>query len=115
MSDYIFDLDRFSSFEGKTGPYLQYQAVRIKSILRKAAEQGFKTGPMIPPEVEVERSLLLELLQFGAFTERSIEARSTTPPRRVRLPSGPLASPASMTSAISSPSPIQRDSHPGSG
>ena len=40
VSDYVFDLDRFSSFEGKTGPYLQYAAVRIKSILRKAAEAG---------------------------------------------------------------------------
>ncbi len=35
-SDYIFDLDRMTSFEGKTGPYLLYQAVRIKSLLRKA-------------------------------------------------------------------------------
>jgi len=76
VSDYIFDLDRFSSFEGKTGPYLQYQAVRIKSILRKATEQSLQTGPMIPPEVEAERSLILELLQLGAHIERSIESRS---------------------------------------
>ncbi|HRO03710.1 MAG TPA: arginine--tRNA ligase, partial [Terricaulis sp.] len=40
-TSYVFDLDRFMSFEGKTGPYLLYQAVRIKSILRKAEEQGF--------------------------------------------------------------------------
>ncbi|MEA2058609.1 MAG: arginine--tRNA ligase, partial [Actinomycetota bacterium] len=39
-SNYIFDLDRFTSFEGKTGPYLQYGAVRIQSILRRAAERG---------------------------------------------------------------------------
>ena len=37
---YVFDLDRFMSFEGKTGPYLLYQAVRIKSLLRKAADRG---------------------------------------------------------------------------
>lgn len=36
--DYIFDLDSFMSFEGKTGPYLQYTAVRIKSVLQKAGE-----------------------------------------------------------------------------
>lgn len=36
QSDYVFDLDRMTSFEGKTGPYLLYQAVRIKSLLRKA-------------------------------------------------------------------------------
>lgn len=37
QSDYIFDIDRMTGFEGKTGPYLLYQAVRIKSLLRKAA------------------------------------------------------------------------------
>lgn len=36
QSDYVFDLDRLTSFEGKTGPYILYQAVRIKSLLRKA-------------------------------------------------------------------------------
>lgn len=40
ISDYVFDLDRFMQFEGKTGPYLLYQTVRIKSLLRKAADQG---------------------------------------------------------------------------
>jgi hypothetical protein len=44
-TSYVFDLDRFTSFEGKTGPYLLYQSVRIKSILRKAAEQKVVSGP----------------------------------------------------------------------
>ncbi len=44
IADYVFDLDRMTAFEGKTGPYLLYQAVRIKSLLRKAEEQGFKTA-----------------------------------------------------------------------
>src|SRR5205085_4321469 len=39
-TSYVFDLDRFTSFEGKTGPYLLYQAVRVKSLLRKAGEEG---------------------------------------------------------------------------
>jgi arginyl-tRNA synthetase len=38
QADYIFDLERLTSFEGKTGPYILYQAVRIKSLLRKAGE-----------------------------------------------------------------------------
>lgn len=42
--DYIFDLDRMISFEGKTGPYLLYQAVRIKSLLRKAEAQEDRPG-----------------------------------------------------------------------
>ena len=41
ISNYIFDLSRFTRFEGKTGPYLQYAAVRIQSILRKAEGEDF--------------------------------------------------------------------------
>ncbi len=60
-SDYLFDLARFTRFEGKTGPYLQYAAVRIQSILRKADEEKFtRANPLIrSPE---ERRLLLVLL-----------------------------------------------------
>jgi arginyl-tRNA synthetase len=63
-TDYVFDLERFSKFEGKTGPYLQYAAVRIQSMLRKAREQGFETGvPAInSPE---ERKLILQLMSLG--------------------------------------------------
>ncbi|NIR36209.1 MAG: arginine--tRNA ligase, partial [Actinobacteria bacterium] len=63
-SDYIFDLDRFASFEGKTGPYLQYAAVRISSILRNADERGVVSGPLVAPTVEPERDLMLAVLRF---------------------------------------------------
>lgn len=62
-TSYVFDLDRFTSFEGKTGPYLLYQTVRIKSILRKAAEQSAKAGPVIAAE-PAERDLTLLLDAF---------------------------------------------------
>lgn len=75
-SDYVFDLDRFSSFEGKTGPYLQYAAVRIKSILRKAAEQGLKPGPTAAPTLDVERGLTLDLLHLPEVIDRSIALRA---------------------------------------
>jgi arginyl-tRNA synthetase len=60
-TDYVFDLERFSTFEGKTGPYLQYAAVRIRSILRKAEARGMTLGaPAIhSPQ---ERALVLRLL-----------------------------------------------------
>jgi arginyl-tRNA synthetase len=63
LTDYVFDLERFSRFEGKTGPYLQYAAVRIQSILRRAAGEGFVVGePAIrSPE---ERALILQLLML---------------------------------------------------
>jgi arginyl-tRNA synthetase len=60
VANYVFDLDRFMRFEGKTGPYLQYAAVRIKSILRKAEAQGERPGKILPPEPG-ERDLLLAL------------------------------------------------------
>src|SRR5690606_23309261 len=43
-ADYVFDIERFTKFEGRTGSYLLYAAVRIKSILRKASERGFAPG-----------------------------------------------------------------------
>jgi arginyl-tRNA synthetase len=68
-TSYVFDLDRFTSFEGKTGPYLLYQSVRIKSILRKAAEQGHASGPITVAE-PAERDLTLLLDAFeGALAE----------------------------------------------
>lgn len=75
-SDYIFDLDRFSSFEGKTGPYLQYAAVRIKSILAKAEERGFEPGELVPPAGQVERDLILELLRLPEVVQRAIDLRA---------------------------------------
>jgi arginyl-tRNA synthetase len=75
-SDYILDLERFGSFEGKTGPYLQYAAVRIKSILRKAEEKGLSPGTMIEPQVDVERELVLELLNFPEVIDRAIDLRA---------------------------------------
>ncbi|MGD2102987.1 MAG: arginine--tRNA ligase [Acidimicrobiia bacterium] len=76
VSDYVLDLDRFSSFEGKTGPYLQYAAVRIKSILRKAVGQGLKPGEIIPPSIDAERDLMLELLKLPEVVERAIDLRA---------------------------------------
>ncbi len=58
-TDYIFDLERFSRFEGKTGPYLQYAAVRIRSILRKAKSEQAGHTIMRSPE---ERAVILQLL-----------------------------------------------------
>lgn len=68
-TSYVFDLDRFTSFEGKTGPYLLYQSVRIKSVLRKAAEAGATAGEIIIGE-PAERDLAMLLDAFeGALSE----------------------------------------------
>lgn len=62
-ASYVFDLDRFTSFEGKTGPYLLYQAVRIKSLLRKAAAENALPGVVAISE-PAERELTLVLDSF---------------------------------------------------
>lgn len=74
MTNYVFDLDRFTSFEGKTGPYLLYAAVRVKSVLRKAAETGHLPDAVSVHE-ETERALVLQLDGFGAALLGSREKR----------------------------------------
>ena len=63
-TNYIFDLERFTSFEGKTGPYLLYASVRIKSILRKAKELGVASGEIMPA-AQAEKNLVLTLDSFN--------------------------------------------------
>ena len=65
--DYIFDVDRFTSFEGNTGPYILYTIVRIKSILNKYQENGGSLeGLKILPAVDVyEKALMLQVLKFN--------------------------------------------------
>ncbi|MBP5281920.1 MAG: arginine--tRNA ligase [Lachnospiraceae bacterium] len=69
--DYIFDLDRFTSFEGDTGPYLLYTIVRIKSILTKFAEQGgdMSVAKIGEAQSDSEKALMMQLAQFNAMME----------------------------------------------
>jgi arginyl-tRNA synthetase len=69
--DYIFDIDRMTAFEGKTGPYLLYQAVRIKSLLAKAKEQGFEPSENLKIE-EGDRPLALLLTEFPDAFELAV-------------------------------------------
>ncbi len=73
--DYIFDMDRFTSFEGDTGPYILYTIVRIKSILNKYAEQGGILADAVIGEAVngSEKSLMLEVAKFNATIEAAYE------------------------------------------
>ena len=75
-SNYTFDLRRFTSLEGKTGPYLQMAAVRMGSILDRAAAAGFVSGPPMPPAVEIERRLMLRMLQVPEVIDRALDLRA---------------------------------------
>jgi len=72
-ADYVFDLERFSQFEGNTGPYLLYAAVRMKSILRKASESGLLPGKILPALGQPEQQLILELLKFPDVLARAYQ------------------------------------------
>jgi arginyl-tRNA synthetase len=74
-TSYVFDLDRFMSFEGKTGPYLLYAVVRIRSILRKAADQKLAPGK-IQIAHSAERALALALDGFESALAGSYERRA---------------------------------------
>ncbi len=73
--DYIFDIDRFTSFEGNTGPYILYTIVRIKSILNKYHGLGKdETGALIEAaHSKSEKDLMMELAKFNAMMENAFE------------------------------------------
>jgi len=74
-NDYIFDPEKFTRFEGRTGAYLCYAAVRIKSILRNAGEKGFQPGKIIPASLPAERALQLQLALLPDAIASAAEAR----------------------------------------
>ena len=74
-TSYVFDLDRFTSFEGKTGPYLLYQAVRVKSLLRRAADEGLVAGDIVIGE-PAERELALTLDAFQQAVSEAYEKKA---------------------------------------
>ena len=65
--DYVFDVDRFTSFEGNTGPYILYTIVRIKSILGKYQQDGGIIEDLKLQEAtnESEKALMLEIAKFN--------------------------------------------------
>ena len=65
--DYIFDVDRFTSFEGNTGPYILYTIARINSILKKYQDtcENTENGEILPPSAEPEKTLMLALSRYS--------------------------------------------------
>ena len=73
--DYIFDIERFASFEGNTGPYILYTIVRIKSILNRANMTDMNKAILVP-QSETERNLMLQLIKFNEVIELSFRDRA---------------------------------------
>jgi arginyl-tRNA synthetase len=72
--DYVFDIDRFTSFEGDTGPYILYTIVRIKSILAKYEQQGGTPdrSKLSPAQGESEKNLQMMLSGFASMMEGAV-------------------------------------------
>lgn len=73
--DYIFDIDKFTSFEGDTGPYILYTIVRIKSILAKAKEQGEDLTNLTLKEADADsqKALMMTIARFNAMMENAYD------------------------------------------
>ena len=76
--DYIFDIERFTSFEGNTGPYILYTTVRIKSILSRYQEEGgdLMDTMIQKPAGESEKALMLEAAKFNGVIVNAFEEKA---------------------------------------
>lgn len=72
-TDYIFDLEKFCSFEGKTGPYILYSMVRIKSILNKVDYKSFSIHDIYS---DSERKIYVKLLSLSKILNKSYNEKT---------------------------------------
>ena len=75
-TDYVFDINKFSDLEGKTGPYLLYSTIRMKSLLNKANNQGIEYLKINTIDSEYDRSIMLNLLNLPIALTKSYESKS---------------------------------------
>lgn len=73
-TDVVFDVEKFSDLEGKTGPYLLYSTIRMKSLLKKAEDIPYKEIKTITGETE--KNIALTLLELPTILDKSLESRS---------------------------------------
>ena len=76
--DYVFDTERFTSFEGNTGPYILYTIVRIKSILARYVEEGgsLQGNVLMPAASDSEKALMLETARFNSVVDNAFEEKA---------------------------------------
>lgn len=77
--DYVFDLDRFTSFEGNTGPYIMYTIVRIKSLLAKVAQNAIEVDEQVsilPASDKSSTDVMLSLSKWGEIVQAAYEEQA---------------------------------------
>ena len=75
-TDYIFDINKFTDLEGKTGPYLLYSTIRIKSLLKKAKEENIQFSEYNTLTNNTDREVILTLLTLPLILKRSYDSKS---------------------------------------
>lgn len=73
-TDYIFELEKFADLEGKTGPYLLYSTIRMKSLLNKAKDIHYNNATKITSQTE--KNIILSLLELSTVIDKSLESKS---------------------------------------
>ena len=73
-TDYIFEIEKFADLEGKTGPYLLYSTIRMRSLLKKA--EGIEASKITTLKGDLEREIALTILNLPLILDRAIEAKS---------------------------------------
>lgn len=73
-TDYIFDPEKFADLEGKTGPYLLYSTIRMKSLLTKG--QNLELGKITKFKTETERDIALTVLRLPIVLNKALDSRS---------------------------------------
>ncbi|MBO5705356.1 MAG: arginine--tRNA ligase, partial [Alphaproteobacteria bacterium] len=77
-SDYVFDVDSVTQFEGRTGPYILYTAVRLNAVMKKASDMGVVANADNISELQSEeRNLLLRVMDFERVLENAFARRAT--------------------------------------
>lgn len=75
--DYVFDVDSVTQFEGRTGPYILYTAVRLNAVVKKAQDMGVLPSADIKTLQSEERNLLLRVMDFDRILENAFARRAT--------------------------------------
>ena len=76
LTDYVFDPVKFSDLQGKTGPYLLYSTIRMKSLLAKANEEKIEYKKILTISDEFQRNIMISLLNINSVLNKSFESRS---------------------------------------
>ena len=75
-TDYIFEIEKFSDLDGKTGPYLLYSTIRMKSLLKKAEQANIEATNITKLKGETEKDIALTVLNLPISLEKSLETKS---------------------------------------